>query len=185
MFVAYLRERIPLRVFGPAAASLLAAASWASPGPLGAVAAAAALDALLLLQFRLWDDLEDRDRDRVTHPDRVLVRSVQRPFRQILVLLGVTNVVVAASVARPAAIALMLLDAAFYAAYRTMRNRMSDRRWRFSILLAKYPIFVAVLALLTGSPRPGRLVAAAAVAYLVACAHESSHDGRLPEGAVS
>src|ERR1700719_604806 len=77
MFTAYLRERFPLRIFGLAAVALAAAASWASaatPTPATLVYATAC-SALLALQFRLWDDLEDRDRDRATHPGRLLVRT--------------------------------------------------------------------------------------------------------------
>jgi hypothetical protein len=185
MVAEYLRERVPLRVFGPVAIGLLAAASWASPGPVAALAVAAALDALLLLQFRLWDDLEDRERDRITHPHRVLVRADAAPLRKMVFLLGATSVAIAASVASPAAMGLTLLNAGFHAAYRGARRRISDRRWRFSILLVKYPIFVTVLATVTGTPRPGRLVVAAAVSYLVACAYEILHDSRPLEGVAS
>jgi hypothetical protein len=43
--------------------------------------------------------------------------------------------------------------------------------------LIKYPAFVLVLATLLGAPQPGRLAAAALVAYSVACGYEALHEG--------
>src|SRR5262245_29463596 len=75
---AYLRERYDSRRFVPLALVL---------GVVGTIAAGSRLDSppaliqsvvvsyLLVLAFRVWDDLEDRERDRRLHPVRVLTRS--------------------------------------------------------------------------------------------------------------
>jgi len=100
-FAAYLAERFRPAVFAPAIARHAGLALWAAEaGPTAArLAGAAGLAALLLLQFRLWDDLEDRDRDRVAHPERVLVLAPPAPFRRALAVLGLGNLVVLATAA--------------------------------------------------------------------------------------
>src|SRR5262245_41007614 len=71
----YLRERFTARValLLPllAGASLLPTPCSGAPDLLGRLA----LASTLVLQFRLWDDLADRDRDRQHHPDRILPRA--------------------------------------------------------------------------------------------------------------
>ena len=185
LFAAYLVERFRPAVFIPAIALHLMLALWAAGAePTAArLAAAAGLAALLLLQFRLWDDLEDRHRDRATHPERVLVVASPTPFRLALTVLGAANLVVlgaAPSAAAPAALA--VLDIAFFAAYR-LRARVSDRFWRFCVLLAKYPAFVGLIAVATGAPRACRLALAMAAMYAAASGYEAHHDRHKESGA--
>ena len=187
-FAGYLRERFKLRVFGVAAAVHAAAALWvAGTGPtLRSTSVALGLTVTLLLQFRLWDDLEDRERDRVSHPDRVLVRSDPSPFRFFCRVLTVVNLLlVAATGSLTAAGALVSLDLFFWLAYGQLRGRLSDRSWRFQILLLKYPVFVALVAATFGPLPSWRLFAASGAIYICACAHESLHGRQLPLGAIS
>ncbi len=178
LFAAYLVERFRPVVFLPAIAlQLLLAlgAVGAAPTPARLVPAAA-LATLLLLQFRLWDDLEDRHRDRVTHPERILVCASPAPFRRALAAIGLGNLVLCAAAPSAGALAgLVLLDAAFAAAYR-LRTRVSDHVWRFRVLLLKYPIFVGLIATTSGDPRPFHLALAMALMYAAACGHEAYHD---------
>ena len=74
---------------------------------------------------------------------------------------------------------LLALDIACVAAYR-LRARMSDRVWRFRILLLKYPIFVALLAAAAGTPPPVRLAVAMAVMYAAAVSCYEIHHNRRP-----
>lgn len=131
---------------------------------------------LLIAEFRLWDDLTDRERDRVAHPERTLVTApgVHR-FVAMCVALGAMNVAATAALhGVPAAVGLLALHAGTSAYYRwrpVTRTRTSDL-----LLLGKYPGFVLLLAQPMATPRP--LVAAGAVAvYAAACAFEIWHDG--------
>ena len=183
-FAAYLAQRFRPTVFAPATALHVGLALWAAgaePMP-GRLAAAAGLAALLLLQFRLWDDLEDRGRDRATHPERILVVAPPAPFRRALVAIGVGNLVVLAARSAVAAAGLAVLDVAFLAAYR-LRARVSDRLWRFGVLPAKYPAFVALVAVAAGAPRTPRLALAMAVMYAAAIGYEVHHDRPGESGA--
>jgi hypothetical protein len=181
LFLAYLRERVRLAIYGPAVALHVAAALWATatrPTP-ASLARPVSLAVLLLLQFRLWDDLEDRERDRAAHPDRVLVRSQAAPFRLVLNALAIGNLALFAMAGSVAAVAgLAVLDLAFWLAYWRLRPQVPESVWRFHVLLVKYPAFVGLLALTTGALTAGRLLAAALLVYACACAYEAVHDRR-------
>src|SRR5262245_21670264 len=117
MFAAYLVERFKPGIFGPAAALHTAAAVWAVGTGVDSttIAATLGLAVTLLLQFRLWDDLEDLEHDRRSHPARVLVRADPAPFRLACVVLGAANILalmIAGS--RAAAGSLAVLDLCFW-----------------------------------------------------------------------
>jgi hypothetical protein len=187
MFDAYLRERFPLRIFGVAAIGIASAAWWTSaPRPKPVLFAyTAGLSGLLLLQFRLWDDLEDRVQDTATHPGRVLVRTPAAPYWRVLTCVTLMNVALCGVGGWTSPIEIVFLDLGFYAAYRRMRRYVPDAVWRFSILLIKYPAFVVVVATVLGAPQPGRLAAAAMAAYATAFVYEALHGKRLFEGVTS
>jgi SAM-dependent methyltransferase len=136
------------------------------PYDLANAAIRVTLVALLVIQFRLWDDIADREHDRERHPERVLQRHEGRatPF---LVLLGVLTVPILAllftfenAAGRIAAYgALAAALAVVYGSHATAHGRLMRMGW----VLLKYPVFV-LLAL--ASPTPNAWVAAA-VAYLV------------------
>jgi hypothetical protein len=188
VFIRYLRERFPLRIFGAAATLQTGAAMWASGAEAasGTIGHGAVLSLLLLLQWRLWDDLEDRDRDRATHPNRVLVRTSPTPFRRALIVLSAINaVLVAVGDSRVALVQIALLNGVSCAAYRSARLRIPDVAWRFAILPIKYPVFVTTLATVLGAPPPGRLVTVAAVSFASACGYEALHNWHVAAGATS
>ena len=184
LFAAYLAERFRPTVFVPAIALHAALALWAAGAEPTAVrlGAAAGAAALLLLQFRLWDDLEDRDRDRATHPDRVLVAAPPAPFRRALAAIGIGGLVALAARSGTAAAGLAVVDVAFLAAYR-LRDRVPDPCWRFGVLPAKYPLFVALVAVAAGAPRTFRLVPAMAATYAAAIWYEAYHNRHTETGA--
>jgi hypothetical protein len=187
MLTAYLGERFKPRIFGPAAVVHTAAAVWAVGGGVEAIAVAATLGlaVVLLLQFRLWDDLQDLERDRCLHPERVLVRANPAPFRFACALLASANIallVIAGS--RGGAQILAGLDLFFWLAYGPLRPRFSDRIWRFQILLLKYPAFVCLLATALGASIRIRPLVAAVAVYLCACAYEALHDRHIPLRAI-
>ena len=183
MLAAYLGERFKAAIFGPAAVVHTAAAVWAAGIGVGAasVATTFGLAVVLLLQFRLWDDLEDRERDRRLHPARVLVRADPTPFRHACMVLAAANVVLLVIAgSRDAVQGLICLDVFFGIAYGPVGRRLYDRIWRFQILLLKYPVFVYVLAVGLGAPIRVRLLISAVAVYLCACAYEALHDRPIP-----
>ena len=80
-------------------------------------------------------------------------------------------------------IGLMLLNLIFWLAYRQLRPQIPEFIWRFQILLFKYPAFVALVAVACGTPRVGRVTAAALIIYACACAYEALHDEKTQPGA--
>lgn len=182
---AYFRERFPLAVFGPVCLMLTAAAFWSVTSvAVLRLAVALLLGIVLVVQFRLWDDLEDRTRDRATHPARVLVNAPAEPFR--LLLLALTAIGIALSASQQAALASVLaLNAAGWCAYRLVRRRLSSNGWRFGLLPLKYPGFIAVMAVFLGDVFPLRLAAAMATTYMCASGYELLHDSPARVGGAS
>ena len=83
LILVYLRERYPARRFAPLALLLGGIGILASPDlsqlsledAARAWARGTSLAYLLVLSFRVRDDLEDRDVDAVLHPERITVRA--------------------------------------------------------------------------------------------------------------
>jgi hypothetical protein len=181
--VAYVAQRFPLTVFAPAVLAIAAGAVWSVESPTTAsIVRALALTVVLVAQFRLWDDMEDADRDRVTHPERVLVHAPAGPFRALhaVLIAGVALI----SVTRPMALAAVLsLEASFLLAYRARRRYIPDGVWRRGVLLMKYPAFLVTVCLTAAPVVPTRLAAAAAAAYICAFGYEIWHQDRSAIGA--
>jgi hypothetical protein len=176
---AYWRERFRPVVFVPAA-MLIAAASRGAAGAAPTSWTIGICCALLLLaQFRLWDDLADRERDRAAHPSRVLARTSRLgPFIAACLILGTINVLLAAwlrgTQGAAAVVALDVAAAAWYTWRPARRTAASDL-----LLLTKYPAFVVVLAIGSSASLPVVVLAAAGV-YGLACLFEVWHDASGP-----
>jgi len=181
MVAAYLAERLPLRLVLPVATLLSAAARVGS----GCVPPwTAAWDAVAITgffaQFRLWDDLADRERDRRRHPERALVRaSSLRPFRVCAAALGILNAAIIGLAYRgvvPLALsaAIAMLTSLCYRA-GSGRSIVRDH-----LLLLKYPVFTAIVATARPVGRPIALACAALAVYLGACLYEALHDRTSP-----
>ena len=179
LILAYARERLTAGRLLPAGLLLVLAAlagrGWSSGI---ALVVDAAVGLALVIAFRIWDDLADRERDRARHPERVSVRAASVAPLWIataaagaaaLALLGLARG--SASVALVAAYALVL--AAVYAA-RGPRSASSDR-----ILLLKYGVFTLALV---GIPAAFTLrgLLAAAASFSAACVYEWWHDAESP-----
>jgi hypothetical protein len=185
-FAAYLRERFRPLVFVPAilGATAMAVSIPDSARTISTVARALVLMSLLFLQFRVWDDLEDRGRDAQTHPERVIVRAAPGPFWWALVALAVINVRVVQSMGTPASgVWLVALDVAALVAYRWLRGAVSERAWTHWIVLAKYPAFLAIVALATGRPVAWRqLLFGCGLTFAMAQLYEREHNRALKSG---
>lgn len=175
MVGAYVRERFPLQLYVPLAAFVAVAASprdgtWRTGVLDGAYALA------LLLQFRTWDDLADRERDAVRHPQRVLVRAPQvTPVIAFCGALAVLNLCVAVwrDGSGVAVAVLAAVDAAFGAWYlsRGTQSVAGDL-----LLLAKYPTILVIVAGGRAADAPLQIAIGAAAFYAAACVYEAWHD---------
>jgi hypothetical protein len=166
--LGYWRERI-VKVRTALLVVLVAGLGFLADPPTGTLQALAriALAALLITQFRLWDDLADRDHDRQRHPERVLARHVGRAthFYAALGVLSLPIVLLLLSFPNPAwRIAaygsLALVVAVVYGSQVTAHGRVMRMGW----VLLKYPVFVL---LPLAAPTSANALVAAAVVYLV------------------
>ena len=172
----YIVERFPPMVFAPAI-GLLATAAWASSisHSLVTLARAVGLMTLLIVEFRVWDDLEDRDLDRQRHPDRVMTAGPATPFWCLAAVLCAAAATMLA--ATPAGVAgLAALHAGMFWAYRWLRPGVTDRVWRYVVLPLKYPAFVALVSLALGAVSPMAVAVAGGLSYVGACAYEIRRD---------
>jgi len=185
VLAAYVAERFPPLIFGPALLLLTGAALWASTAPLAAdLLLVLLLGLMLIVQFRVWDDLEDVGLDRIRHPERVIVNAAPRGFHMLLLLL-VCGAALICLRHPPALVALMALDIVFWLAYRHLRVVIPDGAWRNGVLLLKYPAFIAVMSLTRGAVDVPRLTAAMAAAYASACAYELWHNASAAPSSTS
>lgn len=176
---AWRRERFPAPEW-LAVALLVGTAASPSTGARDA-ARTLALALGLLLQFRLWDDLADRERDAREHPGRVLARAARpRSFLLALLACGACNAALAAAGPRPleALGALALLTGLYLAWYAGLRDRVQVPLAAAHLQVVKYGAFVLIAS---GWPlRPGlRTALGAAAVWLAFCAYELLHDERL------
>lgn len=131
-----------------------------------------------LLQFRLWDDLHDLARDRLDHPERVLVRADSvRAIRWLAALLGVTNGCLTAGVLSWE-VAVALYGPACLLLLGWYRVGPAGGLVHAHVVLLKYPLFV--LMLMGGGAAlslPGSLVLF--LVYLTFLVYELFHDHSL------
>lgn len=181
---AWRRSRFPLSLYLPLAVLLVVAALVGAEGEHAArVLWRLGLALLLLLAFRLWDDLADRERDRRTHPERVLARvpSTGVFWLMLVVLLVVAMVMVATRhdlfVSWWLPLALMVAAVFYYNGYcQWWRGRRS--LWPTALLpLIKYPCFVFVLQ--APGPSTWPRVLAPLLVYATATIFEVLHDEQL------
>ena len=178
LLLAYARERLtPGRVLP--AVLLVVAATFAGGGWPGQAGAAriVVLALALVITFRIYDDIMDRERDRMKHPGRVIVRASSiAPLRLIAIVIGAAALMTVERTGTAAAVLLGLYLAALAASYalRDRRSAATDR-----ILLLKYGVFTLALIGLPAALSPRGLLSAAA-AFLIACIYEWWHDPESP-----
>lgn len=179
MIAAWVRERFPVRVFAAVAAAIGIAAAG-TDFRVARLMTMSATALLLLLQFRLWDDVADRRTDRVRHPDRVTARALSvAPLAWLCVALAAANTALAAQSEAPRVslavlIALHLVIAAWYL-LRRARTALGDH-----ILLSKYPAFVCVVSGERLIEAPVLVLGSALLIYIAACLYEAAHDPVSP-----
>jgi SAM-dependent methyltransferase len=176
---AYCRERLATaRIAGLVLLLWLLAAVTSPPASTSAGCVGLLLTALLVVQFRLWDDLADLRRDRIAHPQRVLVRSTAT--QSFIWLAGMTTLPVLCllqlapdSLLRVGGY--VLIAACVAGLYVVERTAPARPAWVSLALLLKYAGFVLLI-----TPEPGRplvwLAAAAAFAIVALVDRKDAKD---------
>jgi hypothetical protein len=147
---SYLRTRFP--VWLVIALPLLMAAQavvCASETSATETALSFGMALLLFAEFRLWDDLCDRQQDCQENPQRVLchVQSIQ-PFIALLLLLVLVNFLLVAWLLPWQSIALLLGLHGFFAVWYAVRASVkAGPVANYHAVLLKYPVCGLLLAL--------------------------------------
>jgi 4-hydroxybenzoate polyprenyltransferase len=179
LLVAYVRQRLtPGRVL-PAVVLVVVTAligrGWSGWMALATDSAAAFG---LVIAFRIWDDLMDRERDRARHPKRVVVRaSSTRPLAVAALIVAIAAAVLVVWTREWQTSAVLAGYTAILAAsYAAAGPRHATREW---ILLLKYGVFTLVLIGIPAAFTNRGLISAAA-AFAAACVYEWLHDAESP-----
>ena len=182
MITEYFRERFRAATFGPLAVAIAVGAA-AGRFDAGRLVLDVLFALLLLAEFRLWDDLADRDADAASHPTRVVVRAVSlRPLVAVTFALAVVNVIMAVTLVggpvAPASLIAVHLALGLWYARRRRRTLAGDQ-----LLLAKYPAFVVIVAGARVLDATLLVAVAALLLYAAASLFEAWHDPASPGAA--
>ncbi len=134
----------------------------------------------LLLQFRLWDDISDIDRDRQKHPDRVMARAeTLLPFIYLTAALFTVNLLLLAAQPGPPRRlwVFLLLNAAYLLWYNLLRGILHSRVFAYHVVLVKYPVIVFFLSGDGGDM--WSLLLAVVMVFISFSMYEALHDGEL------
>ncbi|MEP6733394.1 MAG: hypothetical protein ABJE10_22310 [bacterium] len=184
----YLRERYGARRFVPLALILAGVGLLASPDLARETLASnsrtvlrgSVVAYLLVLVFRIWDDLEDRERDTQLHPGRVTGRiATVTPL--ILLLAVVATLATAVVLTGPQPImrmmALALLTAIISVWYGARNALTSAPAANALVVLVKYPVLASVTApAALWDHGDGRAIRILLALYLALCIHEALDD---------
>lgn len=175
----YMRTRFRPGIYVPLAVFLCAASAiGAQVVPWDRVAVAVTISLLLLFQFRAWDDLADRHRDAVEHPDRVLpVSGHIGKYRWLVIAMATVNTALVMVFGTPLhVIVFAALNLTFLAWYGVMRERVDHRLLQSHVVLLKYPAFVFVLSGIVAVRSPLYLGYSMLITYFAICIYEIVHD---------
>jgi 4-hydroxybenzoate polyprenyltransferase len=149
---SYLRERYDSRRFVPLAL-LLAVVGMIAVGSRfdspTALIQSVLVCYVLVLAFRVWDDLEDHDRDRREHPERILVQAASRaPWFWLMALsFAMPAAIMAIGPASGARLGILTVGiAVLFAWYRLRRVIAWSSLTGMSVIFAKYPLIAYVAA---------------------------------------
>ncbi len=179
LIVRYVRERARLSVFVPLALVMAAMGGltggrdrWTGTADY-AVSAATAL--LLMLAFRVWDDVEDRPHDARHHPSRVTVVATSvAPLIAVALMLGTLGILLVVLGPRAGSrLAAATIAVAVLAAWYRLRPASGRAVVNAHVVLLKYPLLA--FAATSAPPPAGALVSL----YLVLCAYEIVDDPAL------
>lgn len=137
------------------------------------------LAAVLMIQFRLWDDLMDVDTDRLQFPDRVLCRlESHRPFwLGVLLLFAINCAAIGFFKSWTTAVVFVSLNIVFFVWYYLVRGYFS-RFLNVMFVLAKYPAFTFVIADAPALKNRIPVIISMVAVSVVACLYEILHNKR-------
>jgi hypothetical protein len=130
----------------------------------------------LVVFFRIWDDLADREIDRREHPYRVLCRTARTTWAvgMMVVALVVALILVSSSPPAVAVILGLILLLAYWYRWRNAVRGVAN----YHVILTKYPLTLLAVAFWLDD-FPARLTLALLGLYLSLCILEVVHDQRL------
>ena len=139
------------------------------------------LAALLLAQFRIWDDLADVPIDRRVDPNRTLCTTLHRKAFQLIVIgLAITAAGLLVSTADPAAPGLLGGLTLLMVCWYWFPPRSSWSGLNYHVVLLKYPAFILLIdsrrAPLSGDTTILQTIIGV---YLLLCVFEVCHDRML------
>jgi 4-hydroxybenzoate polyprenyltransferase len=178
LLVEYAHERL-LRGAVVGAAVLVAVGAQVGRASSGALLALTdlVLSLCFVVSFRIGDDIMDRERDRLHHPERVVARARSAaPLAVAALLIGMGATAVLFQTHGPGSVSLVLVFSGALATWYALRRTRSPGGDR--LLLFKYPVFT--LALIAPAAVTPRGLAAALGVYLAACLYEWLHDRESP-----
>ena len=139
------------------------------------------LAALLLTQFRIWDDLADVPLDRRSKPNRTLCNTSHRGvFRLIVIVLAAATASLVANTSDRTAFPLLGGLTLLMICWYWFPPRSSWRGLNYHIVLLKYPVFILLIdsrrAPLSGDTTILQTIIGV---YLLLCVFEVCHDRML------
>lgn len=191
MLGRYLYSRFPATQFVPLAVFVATAGlAPAPPEPLARWIMAVMLSFMLILQFRLWDDIADRERDRLKQPERVLCRTSDiKPFLIAATILPLINGILLAWYQGhinwiPA---YLLLCASLLAWYRLRPSSASPGLLNSALVLLKYPFIAWLVSTAAEDPVMPLIFSCLFSVYLIFIIFEILDDPALGQqhGAIS
>jgi 4-hydroxybenzoate polyprenyltransferase len=178
VLLEYAHERL---MRAPVLAAILLVTAGAHAGRGFSTAAGLAADltiaCCLVVSFRVWDDVMDREPDRVRHPDRVLVRTRSTAVLSLAALgLATAGAIVLFRAHGAGSLWLLVVFSSALAAWYGVRGTRSAAGDR--MLLFKYAVFT--MALIGRPAVTPRGLASALGVYLAVCLYEWLHDRESP-----
>ena len=180
LLLDYARERLnPARLLPAVLLVVIATLAGGGWSGFSTLAMDVLLALALVIAFRIADDLFDRERDRLRHPDRVVVRATSTGSLRAAGCILAFGAMVALHGTRGHDSALLLWGymTVLAAAYRLRGSARGASVERF--LLLKYGVFTLALIGLPDAFSARGLLSATA-AFLAACVYEWWHDAESP-----